>query len=192
MDAAAGEDQGNRQVTDLARSERWKRRAIWTFFCMLVVVWCLEASPPAWQWLDPARRTIRIVLFRVGLWQGEWRMFTPNPVLNNGWTYAEIYDDQGKITHWTSPDWATIPNWRKFYLFRHLNYYCRLDGNESACEGLARYLASTTPVNGRVTKVVLFQYRRKMLVDPESPYPKLSETVWGGGNQFLYQKSFDQ
>ncbi len=118
-------------------------------------------------------------------------MFTPHPVLNNGWVQADLYDAEKGIHNWVSPNWEEASVWQKFYRFRHINYYNRLKGNIVGGEAFARYLASQHRGDSPIRNVVLFQYRRNLLRDVNAPLPKLDESVWGGGQEFLVQKKFE-
>jgi hypothetical protein len=61
-----------------------------------------------------------------GLWQGEWPLFAPNPVLNNAWISAEISAPSGERSEWNSTFWASASTWEKFRQFRYINFYNRL------------------------------------------------------------------
>ena len=104
---------------------------------LLVQVW---PATPEWLSWRP-----RIVADALGLWQGTWGMFTPNPDSDNHRLRAviEYYDDVW--IEWTSPVFREQSQWERFVGYRRSEYIdeVRTTFNEPGWPGFARWLAKT-------------------------------------------------
>jgi hypothetical protein len=117
---------------------------------VLPIIIAIDAAPRTVPGIDFLQYHLTPPLRFLGLWQGRWTLFAPNPVINNGWISAEIYgvqklNDQGYMEKetltWNSPYWNRYSSWEKFYRFRHVNYYNRLPYREQeAANDFAEYL----------------------------------------------------
>lgn len=117
-------------------------------------------------------------LQRVGLSQGEWKMFAPNPVINNGWYSAEIRSLSGEVAHWDSPIWAGKNGWDKFVNFRQMNYYNRLPSprNSPATFDLADYLARKRSYPA--ASITLYRNQFQINMPEDGSLPSREETIW--------------
>jgi hypothetical protein len=78
----------------------------------------------------------------LGISQGEWSLFAPNPTLNNAWFSAELYAPDGTLTTWNSTYWGTASGTQKFREFRMLNFSNRLSRRDPlARDDFADYVA---------------------------------------------------
>lgn len=168
----------------------WKRPMIRCLVVLFLVGCVIDGLPHEWKWGAIPKACVDPIWQRLGLWQGQWSMFTPHPVLNNGWTEVEWVDTDQNRHVWSSPDWKAASGWEKFYRFRHVNYFNRLDGRPAADEGLLDYIVREESKGQPVTRAQLFQYRRILLRDWEAPLPTMAESTWGGGYKFLFQKEY--
>ncbi|MCB1122476.1 MAG: hypothetical protein KJT03_13065 [Verrucomicrobiae bacterium] len=122
------------------------------------------------SWVEP-------VLDKVGLWQGRWELFGPEPASTNNAVAADILMADGRLFHWTSPDPAKWTVWQKFRNFRWNEYYdtVQLDDYQEAWPYLADWIAGTfESTDNPVVRVRL--YRRWTNLDEESlenpdPFP---------------------
>jgi hypothetical protein len=111
-----------------------RRYAIRLFVSIAAVVIAIETCPSQWPGARKLKSWVSPSVNFLGLWQGEWPLFAPNPVINNAWLTAEFYDSpnlesgqfQPPFKTWNSPLWVKASPWEKFYGFRHVNYFNRL------------------------------------------------------------------
>ena len=120
------------------------------FFVMFVAVIGIDTLPlgissdsGAFSFIYKMKSTIRPALRPIGLWQSEWRLFAPDPVINNCWwtievrgeLAGELQDDLSSTTlpgsesnslSWNSPFWGDVKPTEKFFKRRHIAYYRRL------------------------------------------------------------------
>ena len=162
------------------------------FFCSAVVVIFLDIIPPSWPMFSQPKQWLSNVLNRVGLWQGQWSMFAPDPILNNAYLSAEFEDNQGNKTYWDSPDWKKTGNLEKFYGFRHLNFFNRiyLDQNNRALKDFADFLVRT---EGRPTvrSVKFFRTSMSILAADDGNMPARGNTTWLSRTDFLTERRYD-
>ena len=91
------------------------------------------------------KSTIRPSLRPIGLWQAEWRLFAPDPVISNCWWTIEATGAMSKELQneprpagqqstqrqespfsWNSPFWGEVGPAEKFFKRRHIAYSRRL------------------------------------------------------------------
>lgn len=128
------------------RKRRYQRAAYRALFLVLVGIFTIDTMPFAWM-LGSVKARLSERLRIVGLEQGSWRMFTSPSTVNHHWLTADRVDSRGRSTTWSSPYWANVGGWEKFYRFRHLTYYTHLQGlvDDQAAHDLAEYLREKTP-----------------------------------------------
>lgn len=120
-------------------------------FCVRVFValmfFCMSLDTVPWGILptDRPKDWLKEITMRTGIWQGQWSMFTPGPVVTNFWMTADLPQPDGSTETWSSPYWLDVGTVEKFYRFRYMNYYARLhlNGNRPAANDFARYLLRT-------------------------------------------------
>ncbi len=130
----------------------WKQCSVRLLVLVLPVVIAIDALPTMIPGIDFPKYYISPVLRSVGLWQGEWTLFAPNPSINNGWISAEIdgipsISDPSttEILTWNSPYWSRVTSWEKFYRFRYVNFYNRLPFREQdAANDFSEFIARET------------------------------------------------
>lgn len=141
---------------------------------------------------DRPKERLSAVLNRLGIWQGQWSMFAPNPSVNNYWLTAELQTPDGEKVEWSSPYWPEASTWEKFHGFRSLNYYNRLQLPQYrfAAEDLAAYLRrqmtaehdGALPVddsNGAAQHHLrLFANGLRMVYPTDSSLPPPEEITW--------------
>ncbi len=100
---------------------------------------------PVNQYLKDA---IDPLLDATGLWQGRWQLFAPDVDKVNIRISARLVLDDGSALVVRSPDWHLMSAWERFLKFRHMEYAdsIRADANMGGWDGLASYLARTTPL----------------------------------------------
>jgi hypothetical protein len=173
-------------------------------FCIGVLI---DTTPESITWLWRAKAWVHPVLERLGLSQGDWPLFAPNPVLNNGVIVAELSDRNGNPATWTSTDWEKASVWTKFYRFRHMNYHQRLTNTHLAAVDFAEYLRLAVPdresavgsirwskdnqmlepaaIEPPVREVKLYKYRNSIVLEEGQALPRLEQTIWSTQINFL-------
>lgn len=127
------------------------QRAVKWFFAVFVVVIAIDTLPLGlssdsvpFAWIYQLKSTIRPVLRPIGLWQSEWRLFAPDPVISNCWWTIEVQESlprgiavepstqqhtplspSNRLT-WNSPFWGDVKPAEKFFKRRHIAYLRRL------------------------------------------------------------------
>ncbi len=119
-----------------------KRWCIRIFVVFAFAIIAIDTSPAIWPYATDTKLAVRRGLDATGLWQGEWPLFAPDPVINNAWITAEIYSADGDLQYWNSPYWADVAALHKFRQFRQINYYTRLPFNgQTAINDFCDYIA---------------------------------------------------
>lgn len=195
-------------------NDKEHRIAIRGFVCLCALVIAIDTTPANIEFLNPIKKSLFPVLGSIGLSQGDWPLFAPNPILKNGTIVAEVTDGDRQQGTWSSPDWARATAWDKFYRFRHMNYYQRVGQNHYACSDLAAYLHRTIPAKEHAVPAMrwseanelipgidlvppmldikLYQYQQRMVLSGKNPMPKQSETVWSNQNRFLLRREYSK
>jgi len=177
-----------------------------------LVAIAIDTLPSTWFPNSPFKKKFNTVLRYLGVWQGDWRLFAPNPRLKNTWIEAEVNDRLQHESVWRSPAWEQASVWYKFYGARHLNYYQRVGRQPLACEDFADYLRHSIPQRERVTpkirwseegeilppadlappivRIRLYEYRQRVMLREGEPLPKQSETNWTQQSNFLVQREY--
>ncbi len=169
-----------------------QKRYIRIFFLIAVAVMALDITPPSFPGMSRPKRWLSAVLNRVGLWQGQWVMFSPDPFLNNAYLTAEIDDKDGNRTYWDSPDWKQASSSEKFYRFRYMNYYNRIYIKENllATNDFADYLAHTSS-RSPVRRLTLVRTKMTMVLPEAEALPKRDDTIWISSSNFLTERHYD-
>src|SRR5262249_34397528 len=128
------------QATDSPQGR--KRLLIRSWTALLLFLLLVEALPTFFGWQARLRADLDTLIDGLGLWQGQWELFGPEPDKINVDLVADIEFDDGKVVHWRTPDPQSFNFWQKLRYFRWMEYTdgVRLDANHSAWAGLADYL----------------------------------------------------
>lgn len=161
---------------------------------LLVVAMFLDVCPNSWSLIGLPKSWLSAVLNRVGLWQGDWSMFAPDPETDNGWISAELVDAEQTSSSWNSPIWSEVDSWGKFYRFRHINFYNRLPQNVNllAWGDFADYLARDAEhrTHVRIAKISLYRNHLNLLRPEDGSLPSRDEEMWTTSSEFLTQRIY--
>lgn len=146
----------------------------------------------------------------LGISQGDWPLFAPNPSLTNGMVVAEVEDSQNQLFVWSSRNWSESSVWEKFYRFRHMNYHQRVVNNIDACNDLADYLLHAIPSKEQLTpsiqfdssgaptnsnsprlpikRIRLYKHRNEISIPDSGPWASSEEIMWLLQSTFLCQR----
>lgn len=172
---------------------RFRRRCVRIFVIVIMAVVFIETAPPQIAGVRQVQARLHPVLNTLGLWQGRWTLFAPNPKINNSWLSAEIYEPGGKLKEiWNSTYWAETKGWERFLGFRHINYNNRIHTiNKQAADDFADYLArqliaptahcvspdTSTTTDGR-WRIVLSRNELNISLPDDGTLPTRDETIW--------------
>lgn len=194
-----GGDQGN---AGGRLSQRMSRGLIRAFVVGMVVLIAVQTMPRKWAWMQPAKEMVGPMTKRLGVWQGEWNLFAPDPMLNNAWLSAEVYAPNGELTMWNSTYWGTATGRQKFRDFRMMNLGNRLHNRDAAAhedfaDYVARQIISPTaraiPIgtenqpqlvqnDGKqptaTWRLKLYRSQLKMTLPADGSLPTRDDTVW--------------
>jgi len=177
-----------------------------------ILVITIDTLPDGWTKDFRVRQWLNTALGYVGLAQGDWPLFAPNPSLNNETIVAEVRDRMGQEATWRSPDWSQTTAWEKFYRFRYMSFYQRVGDAHYAARDFADYLQRTIPdqeyakpmirwsetneilppaaLVPPMVSVKLYEYREQMVLSDENPMPNQSETLWSQQSKFLVAREY--
>ncbi len=177
------------QTVNFDATKRSRRRFYQCLFALIAALMIADAMPASFQWFSIPKQAARYCLQRAGLWQGEWSMFAPDPVINNGWFSADIELASGDIEHWDSPYWAEKGSLEKFRRAREMNYYNRLGlpWNLCATDDFADYLLRNSKSPARSIK--LFKNQMQFRPDSEGRFLSHDETEWMFSTEIVTRKS---
>jgi len=189
-----------------------RKIAIAVFVFSFAVAIAIDTFPEAWAVRFPIRRHVHHVLTCLGLQQGDWPLFAPNPRISDGLLVGEIQDANGNNGIWTSSDWSKVSAFEKFYRFRHLNYSQRVGRNFDASNDLADYLQRSipdregaipgirwtednepvisSPIAPPIRQISLYHRLRQFHIAPDEPLPAKSEIVWIQRSTFLVRRDY--
>ncbi|MCA9160792.1 MAG: hypothetical protein KDA72_20820 [Planctomycetales bacterium] len=198
----------------------WRRAAARTFFLVFASVLFIDTAPSTWTWMRPTKQFVSPALNYCGLWQGNWTLFAPNPILNNAWLSAVIYRPDGTQQEvWNSTYWANASGWERFVGFRRMNYRNRMAAIDPRAANdftdyLARQLISPTahPVNDQPSatatqpdepsqlsestpstlpwRIVLSRNQLNLVLPDDGPLPKRDETMWISSSKNLAVREY--
>lgn len=129
-----------------------RRTAAKLFFAVFFLIIAIDTLPLAtsrgpgpFSFIFSMKSTLRPALRPVGLWQDEWRLFAPDPVISNCWWTIEVKGElsvelqhelrpqgeqsqpgQASPLSWNSPFWGEVGPAEKFFKRRHIAYSRRL------------------------------------------------------------------
>lgn len=139
----------------------------------------IDATPVVSPSHAELKSNIDVLLDATGLWQGDWRLFAPEPRKINVYVSATFISD-GISLDWHSPRWRELSVVEKFFHIRHMKFYdgIRLDKNRAAWSAFADYRLAQLPPELRrsITRVELRRHWR------ETPPPDIE---WTPGGSFV-------
>jgi hypothetical protein len=185
-----------------------------TFVIMFAIAVAVDVIPDSWIPHSVIRANVRCGLGYLGLAQGEWSLFAPNPGMRTGFIVGDVRDGVGNIAVWKSPDWSQECIAAKFLKFRHLNYYQRAVLNQEASNDLADYLQRSIPTREKVEpgirltedltivpsdpivlpirQIILHHHHPLINLAYEEPIPKPTNLVTTETDRYLVKRDYPQ
>lgn len=152
---------------------RYRLYALNTFIAAIVALVAIDALPVSPLGL---RLAIQPLVVKLGINQGPWRLFSPDPDRMNTRLRAEITYRDGERRTWTQPEWSRLSAWQIWVGHRHREWIDYMVSQEAApswppyCRYLARTLRPELPRADQGAEVRLI-YR-------ESPVPPADVRPW--------------
>ncbi len=132
--------------SDSTNKFRPDRVLIRVFVLAMTFVMLLDITPWGTLPSDLPKKCLVQLTCRLGIEQGQWTMFAPNPAMRTCWWTAEITDSRGNREDWAAPYWAISDGRQKFLQYRHMIFDDRLSwpNYHPATTDFANYLARTS------------------------------------------------
>ncbi|MGB0581521.1 MAG: hypothetical protein ACPGVU_17630 [Limisphaerales bacterium] len=132
--------------------DKLKRYAVNIFIVCIIALFTIDGMPDFITSHVMLRDNLNPILKKIGLWQGPWDLFAPEPDKENIRITAEVIYADGGVFKWSSPDWRKKSRWYLVRHYRRQEYYdnARRDVNQPAWPALARHvlqLAAEQPVS---------------------------------------------
>ena len=150
-----------------------KKTLVNCFLLTWLVVIAIDAAPEIGIGHRYLKDKLDPLLDKTGLWQGQWKLFAPEPDQINVGITAEITYGDGQISVWHSPQWRSLSAWQRFLQFRHAEFIDNVRKDENSCvwPSYADYLARTVPhpegLDVQPTNIVLS--RQWVMIPPPNP-----------------------
>jgi len=124
------------------------------FIFALLFLLLVDALPCTHDGHKRVKDFIDPVVDRLGLWQGNWRLFAPDPDHMNTWVEAKVTFSDGSIWRWETPDWRKRGHLEKFVQGRHPKFWdaFRLDKRKGVWPHVADYAARIAPPHANGAK----------------------------------------
>ncbi len=148
------------------------------FIALIVAVIALDTLP---QSPGALRRNLTPILARLGINQGYWNLFAPDPDRANTRLKAEITYRDGEKRTWHGPHWSTVSIWEKWAGHRRFEWYdhIALQSGAPAWESWCRHLARTTrpdlPDADRGAEVQVFYSEAITPPAEDKPWPSIRQ-----------------
>ena len=188
---------------------------VWCIRCFVaawIILVAIDTLPTAYSPFTSLKYETNHRLRHLGLSQGDWPLFAPDPVLMNGVIVAELIDQKRNPHSWSSIDWSQASIWEKFYRFRHMNYLQRVGNTTAATEDLADYakrvlpnqndqvnhgpwypaiqFMEPVPLEPPIVESKIFQFEQRMVIPDDKTLPKQADTIWSTYSKFLAKREY--
>lgn len=158
----------------LARAQRWACNAFIAALLLLIFIDGMPTTP------EPVRYLFDSTVDRLGIWQGPWYLFSPDPDNQNSRFRAEITYYDGETREWRSPGWERLSPAQAFRKHRQLEYYDKFwsVSREPVWDSLADYLAHSERPGAtgakRPKQVRMIAELAAVNLPPSGPWPKVT------------------
>lgn len=144
-------------------ASRWLRALHNLFIFALLFVLLIDGLPTTHKGHERVKTFLDPVVDGLGLWQGNWKLFAPDPDHMNTWVEARVTYGDGSQWSWTTPDWQKRNLWEKFIQGRHPKFSdaFRLDKRKGIWPYIVDYVVRIAPKptsGARPTRVELLRH----------------------------------
>lgn len=169
---------------------RRRKHAASLFIACFMALSAIDAMPVVFVGHQRLKAAVDPVLDALGLWQGDWQLFAPNP-RNINVSISARFVGEGAPQEWRSPDWRSLTLVQKFFLVRHMKFMelIRLDQHASAWHRFADYPVRQLPPQARqgVVRVELTRHWRET-PDPRDEWIPAGTTVQPDQHYLFFAK----
>ena len=159
---------------------RLRLYAINAFIAAMLAILAIDALP---QTPVGVQLLIQPTLTRLGIYQGTWTLFAPDPDRTNTRLRAEITYRDGERATWTMPDWRKVSAWEMFVTHRRRAWWSHIVSQgggptwEPTCRYLARQERPEMPDADHGAEVRLIY--REALIPPadQKPWPSMRQAA---------------
>ena len=101
---------------------------------------------PVTNWHFELKKIFSPYLYSIGLWQGNWKLFGPEPDKVNVTVSLELVFADGTTLVLDTPQWRELSAWKRLCLFRESEYVdeLRVDGNSCIWPPYVKYMREIT------------------------------------------------
>jgi hypothetical protein len=148
-----------------------------TFIATLLVALAIDALPSPLA----LRLRVQAILTRLGLDQGSWSLFAPDPDSINLRLRAEITYLDGERREWNAPTWRTLTPWKMFIGHRRREWIEHMMAPESEpawkpwCREMARTMRPDLPDADRGAEVRLIYHEAPVPSAENHPWPSIRQ-----------------
>ena len=133
------------------------------FIAALVFFLLLDGLPCGHDYHRRVKDYFSPFLRQVGLIQGSWKLFAPNPDHLNTWVEAKVTFSDESTWSWSTPNWPERSHFEKFIQGRHPKFWdaFRLDDRKAVHRYVADYAVRIAPAPSagvKPTKVELVRH----------------------------------
>jgi hypothetical protein len=157
---------------------RLRRYGVNAFIAAMLLILVIDTLP---QTPTALRLAIHPLVARLGINQGLWTLFAPEPDRTNTRLKAEITYRDGQRREWNGPDWRTISAWDKWVGHRRREYFDHLalqngaPGWESWCHWLAKNERPDLADADRGAEVRLIYQEATVPLAENKPWPSVRQ-----------------
>jgi hypothetical protein len=144
-------------------------------FLALVTIDMLPQAPSALQ------LAVAPLMVRLGIHQGLWNLFAPDPDRTNTHLRADITYRDGQRRQWDGPDWRQTSAWQKWAGHRHREWFDHLPLQSAApawetwCRHIAQLERPDFPDAARGAEVRLIYQEAHIPPAENRPWPSIRQ-----------------
>ena len=168
--------------------KRLRHYAVNAFIALILLLLVIDTVP---QSPGALRLGIGPLMWKLGIHQGLWTLFAPDPDRTNTRLKAEITYRDGERREWKGPDWRAVSAWDKWVGHRRREFLDHVPLSNSGpalepwCRWLARHERPDLPDADRGAEVrVIYQEAVVPLAD-QKPWPSIREATPFGDSYVL-------
>jgi len=159
---------------------RLKRIAVNGFIAVVLAVVAIDTLPQS-----PTALHERLTpwLLRLGVNQGMWNLFAPEPDRVNTRLTADVTYRDGEKREWRGPSWNEVSIWQKWAGHRHVEWFDHgiLPNNAPAwepwCRHIARQARPELPDADKGAEVRLLYHEAEVPPASERPWPSMRQPM---------------
>ena len=174
-----------------------RRRIVHVFVWVLLLIIATSAAPTLHPGQDVVRQWLDPFVDGVGLWQGQWALFGPEPDKINVVVVGLVEFADGARAEWRHPEWGQLSGLQKFRFFRFMEFTdgIRRDQNRGAWPAFAEYVVRVRPhpTDPSVPAARVTLWRQSVVIPaPQVPLRPLADPFPMESQQLFYTRVFER